>query len=85
MTVVTTCSIIVFTFLLTAVGLGGRVQLTERQDLDARELAHAILEYLIGLGERDVLEAHVVDGQDLITGVDGAASVRNACRLHALD
>ena len=61
------------------------MQLTERQDLNTRELAHTILEYLIGLGEREMLEAHVVDGQDLITGVDGATSIRNASRLHALD
>ena len=58
--------------------------MTERQDFHTRELAHAILQNLIGLGQSDMLEAYVINGQDLIAHVDGSASVRNARLLHTL-
>ena len=59
--------------------------MTQREDLDARELAHAVLEYLIGFGECHVLEADIVDREDLVARVNGAASVGDAGRLDALD
>ena len=67
-----------FVVLRSCVWFAARRVLTEWQDFDARKLAHTILEYLIRFGQSDVLEADVVDRQDLIAHVNGSTSTHKS-------